>query len=246
MMEKVRSLLALAENAGTEAEAERARERAEALMMKFSIDEAMLGDKGEVKEEIDKREIKLDAPYAKEKSLLLGTVAHYNSVRVIVHTRGRGYGRGAFCTIIGFPSDMERVEVLFTSLLLQASRDVMKQEPPQRYSWDGSPRRREDTATYRSSWMLGFNTGVSERMERIRRHTQQQVDAENTGGRGTELVLRDRKTQVDDAVTELYPKLKNMSVSSSGSGRSRGYEAGQKADLGQTRFAGSRTQLPGS
>lgn len=240
-MSKVRNLLALAENAGTAAEADRARERAEALMLKYAIDEAILAEQQGSTDTIDTRSVQLAAPYAKEKALTLTAVAKHYQVRVISHPTNRQGRDGLRCTMVGFTADLDTVDMLVTSLLLQASRDVMRQQPPERLTVRGFVR--EDAGAFRRSWLVGFAGAVADRLSRIRERTQTQVDAERSG-RGTELVLRDRSAQVDDKVTELFPRLDDARARRySGSGAAGGYAAGKRADLGQTKVATTKHTL---
>lgn len=246
ILDKIRNLLALAENAGTPEESENARAKAEAMMLRHSIDAAMLADSGRAQsEEIVQRTITISAPYTKEKTTLFGVVTHNLMCQALYDTEWRynaktrrhtrTWTKGATATIVGFESDVDRAEMLFTSLLLQASRDVMRATP-------ANPR--EDVATYRSSWMLGFAAAVHNRLAEIHRRTRSEVDADNRGGRGTELVLADRRSLVDARYREWFPDtVTGKPVTSSGSGKGHGYRAGQKADLGQTRVGGDRRRI---
>jgi hypothetical protein len=65
-----------------------------------------------------------------------------------------------------------------------------------------------------------------------------------TDGTSTALVLRDRGAQVDQAVRAAHPGLRTMRRRAlSGSGRSDGYGAGTRADLGARRVGGTRAAL---
>jgi hypothetical protein len=243
VMRKVRSLLELAEDAGTEHEATNARERAEALMIKHAIDEAILAEAGpEAREEVTSREITLTSPYADEKSLLLTEIAEVNRVRTVSPTRP--FHGKLPATLVGYPSDLDRVEVLFTSLLLQASREVMQVRPGEPSWIEAKLFGRESLTTYRRSWMLGFSETVGQRLRRIHGEQQAQAEARNTTGHGTELVLADRQAAVDDAFAHLFPNSGTRWVGSSGTGHGAGADAGRYADLGQTRIRSDRRALP--
>lgn len=242
MMRKVRALLELAENAGTEAEALSARERAETLMCKFAIDSAMLAEtEPGRREEVTTREVSIAAPYADEKSLLLTEVAGVHRVRAVSPTR---LVRGRLpATMVGHPSDLDRVEVLFTSLLLQASREVMAARPPEAEPLEAFLFGTESVTAYRRSWMVGFSETVGQRLRRIHAEQTAQAEAQNTTGRGTELVLADRQAAVDEAFAECFPGIGTHWVGSGGSGHHAGAEAGRRADIDQTRLDGPRRAL---
>ena len=74
----------------------------------------------------------------RRKAQLAGLIGRALGCRAVRHP---GYGRGQIIavTIFGYESDLQRTEVLFTSLLLQATRDVVHQRPP---AWTGESTRR--------------------------------------------------------------------------------------------------------
>src|SRR6478609_200555 len=98
-LEVIRKLLAKAEKAATP-------EEASAYNAKAALGE---------------RRIALTDPYSQEKAQLAGLIGRALGCRAVRHP---GYGRGQILavTIFGYESDLQRTEVLFTSLLLQATR----------------------------------------------------------------------------------------------------------------------------
>lgn len=232
ILDKVRNLLNLAENAGTDAEADLARERAEALMLKRGIDDAMLAaaDDGDT-DDITNRRITVPAPYPHKKAILLGAIADTQQVKVVIWTPKGGHARGITAEIVGYSRDLDRLEMLYTSLLMQASRQVMRQHAP----------RGGNTNSYRNSWLEGFTGTVKRRLMRLQKQAQVQTEAE--GSTGTDLVLRDRKQAVDDEYRRLHPKMgKFKSRSTSHAGYRDGADAGEEADLEQTRMGGGATR----
>jgi hypothetical protein len=217
LMERVRALLAQAEHPNTgQGEAEAFTARAAQLMAKYGIDAALVAERGQVREQVSTVRIALDAPYTQEKASLLAAVARSGRCRVVLHSWGR---QVSSVTVFGFPADLERVQVLYTSLLVQATRDLV------RTSTFGNP------AAYRRTWLLGFTQAVSARLTAV--DQQAQADTHTTseqGGRSVALVLADRTARVD---AELAAQFRILS----GSGRREGYAAGRRADLGTTRIA---------
>lgn len=238
-LEQIRNLLALAENAATAAEAANAREKAEAAVAAYGVTDAMLAAREGTDDHITSRVIDVPAPYAKAKVSLLGQMCDGNTVKVVVLTTGNSYGKGVQVSIVGYSRDLDRAELLFTSLSVQATRDVLNETP-------ASLRGKERTA-WRNSWLIGFINTVSQRLARLNQQARQDADTADTanpGGTGAELVIRDRKTDVDAHTAELYPNTRRMSdLSSSGRGGARGREAGHRADLGQNKLGKHRAAL---
>lgn len=235
-LEQIRNLLALAENAATAAEAANAREKAEAAIAAYGVTDAMLAAKEGTDDHITSRIIDVPAPYAKAKVSLLGQVCDRNTVKVVVLTTGNSYGKGVQVCMVGYSRDLDRAELLFTSLSVQATRDVLNETP-------AGLRGKERTA-WRNSWLIGFINTVSQRLARLNQQARQDADTANPGGTGAELVIRDRKTDVDAHTAELYPNTRRMSgLSSGGRGGARGREAGHRADLGQNKLGKHRAAL---
>jgi Protein of unknown function (DUF2786) len=116
VLARVRALLAKAESTTFPAEAETFTAGAQALMARHSIDHAMLAAAGRVAaDEPAGRRIGIDNPYEAPKATLLDAVASANRSRA-VWAKELG-----FATVVGHPTDLDTVEVLFTSLLVQAS-----------------------------------------------------------------------------------------------------------------------------
>jgi hypothetical protein len=234
LLARVRKLLAQAEGSGvTEAEAEAFNAKAAELIARYGIDAALLASTGQTRDEIGHRVIGVDNPYARDKAQLLTSVADPLRCQT-VHTSGLGRYT---VRVYGFGADLERVELLYTSLLLQATRQLVHVRPA---NWYGEY---ESTAAYRRSWLAGFTAAVYTRLLRAedRAVAEQPAAADGTS---TALVLRDRGTQVDNAVRAAHPGLRTMRHRTlSGSGRSDGYGAGTRADLGARRVGGNRTAL---
>jgi hypothetical protein len=171
--------------------------------------------------------IPVDQPYARDKAQLLSSVAEPLRCET-VHTHG---GDRYVVRVYGFASDLERVELLYTSLLLQATRDLVHVRPD---SWG------ESTAAYRRSWLAGFASAVYTGLLRAEQRASAEQPATDTGT-STALVLRDRTDCVDAFVRAAHPRLRSMRRRSlSGSGRTDGYHSGSRADLGARRVGHTR------
>jgi hypothetical protein len=129
--------------------------------------------------------------------------------------------------VFGYTSDLERADILFTSLLVQMARALAQQVVP---GSGGAAR------AWRRSWMLGFATAV---VTRVRAAEEAAVAAsgsasgtESAGGQSAALVLADRSLVVRRQVAAAYPRLRKTRVTFSGGGYGDGYREGQKADIG--------------
>jgi hypothetical protein len=120
----------------------------------------------------DARRIGIDTPYEHPKAQLLDAVARANSCRV-VWSKELG-----FATVIGFPSDLEGVDLLFTSLLVQATRAMTA--TGQRAT-QGAHRR---TRTFRSAFLTSFALRIGERLSQAAAEEEHRVRrAARRGGR---------------------------------------------------------------
>jgi hypothetical protein len=220
----VRKLLAKAERTATEAEAEIYTAKAVELMARHGIDAALLAAADPGSDEIGPLRIGMQDPYSAGKARLLGWTAAALRCRWVLH--GAWGGRVAAVTVFGHASDRERVEVLYTSLLLQATAQLVRVRPP----WPG-----ESVAAYRRSWLEGFSAQIHRRLVEAEERAAAGATARDTAGShgGVAVVLADRRRRVETEFASTYPRLATLRPSVlSGSGRTAGALAGQRADLG--------------
>lgn len=223
-LDTVRKLLAKAEGAATPAEAEAYTEKAVQLMARHGIDEALLGAADPGRDEIGAVRLGMDDPYSAGKARLLGWVASPFGCRCVLH--GAWGGRVAAVTVFGHASDRARVELLYTSLLLQATSQLVRLRPP-------DPG--ESVAAYRRSWLHGFAVEVHRRLTAAQEAARAEARGQVGGsGPSVELVLADRHERVERAYAEAFPRLGRARRSTlSGSGLGAGVRAGSRADLGR-------------
>ncbi|ALE83661.1 hypothetical protein XF36_11265 [Pseudonocardia sp. HH130629-09] len=225
-LDRIRKLLAKAERAGTPDEAEIYTDKAFALMARHGIDEALLAaapGAGARADPIGRSRITVDNPYSGAKARLLGWTASALRCRWVMHDQ-RG-GSVAAVTVFGFAADRERVELLYTSLLLQATAALAAVRPP-------DPG--ESVAAYRRSWIYGFAGRVYERLCAAERSALGETEAETgRAAASTELVLADRGAEVDRAYDAEFGRLRRARRPQvSGSGFRHGAAAADRADLG--------------
>jgi hypothetical protein len=236
-LDRVRKLLAKAERAGTPEEAEIYNAKAVELMARHGIDEALLAADDPARDTIGSLRIAMSDPYSGGKARLLGWIAVALRCRWIMHQYSGG--KVAAVTVFGFASDRERVELLYTSLLLQATGQLVRLRPDTTAFGTG-----ESVAAYRRSWLQGFAAQVHQRIaarEEAARADATEQGRASAGGTSTELVLVDRSAQLDRAYAETFPDAtRARRPKLSGSGFREGAEAGRRADLGGTAVGGSR------
>jgi hypothetical protein len=213
LLARVRKLLAKAEDpACTPAEAEAFTAKATQLIAKYGVDQALLAATDPDADPVGDRIITIAPPYARDKAGLLAAVAMSLRCRV-VHLERQGTARSH---LFGHAADLERVELLFTSLLVQAAHGLAAATVP----WG------EHHAAFRRSWLVGYTEAVRARL----------VESEQsaaTEAPGVELVLVDRTELVEQRRDEVYPRLARLGPRRlQGTGRRQGYAVGRTANLG--------------
>ena len=208
----IRALLAKAEATTFEAEAETFTVKAQEMMTRHSIDAAVLdaADRGtRVGAGVESQRVHIDNPYADEKAGLLAVIATVNGARCVWSPQS------GFSTVMGFSVDLRLTDLLFTSLLLQASRASAE-----------ATAARSDlrTPSFRRAFMLAFADRIGERLETTRTHAA--AEAEQHYGSALVPILADREAAVDTAFAEAFPDvttMRNRRVNA------RGYHAGLAA-----------------
>ena len=232
-LDRVRKLLARAEHPATPpAEAEACSLKAAALMSRYVIDQAMLDDARLISTGPETRRINAQPPYAVPKAVLLSTVA--SAFRVCVAIGSHDGPDGRRCTLVGFPADLDTTELMFTSLLLQATTAMLQ-----------ASRGRRDLRAFRRAFLLGYAGSIGRRLAAVQHEVE--LDAA-TEAPGAELVLRDREARVEEAFNEQFPRLgKLRATASSAGGLMSGRLAGERADLSSTQrgLGNTRNELAG-
>jgi hypothetical protein len=207
---RIRALLAKAEATEFEEEAEALSARAQQLMAKYSIDHALLAAREGHPDAPGARRLPVDNPYEAPKVTLLQTVAQANRCRTV------WLKEPGLVTVIGFPADLDAVELLFTSLLVQANGAMLRAGGKQ----DAYGRSR--TRAFRQSFLVSYAIRIGERLAGAASHAEREAVAEqeatrqeatrqeapqagaSTGGRDLVPFLAARHRAVDDAVDEMF------------------------------------------
>ena len=238
--ERIRRMLALAEDErNTDGERENAMARATALMAEHRID--FITDAGRVKtDKIGSREVTHEGSYTRQKSNLLGWTAAALGMQAVHFS----YGQTVTRTIVyGYESDLEMLDMLYTSLLLQQTNALSREKVP---SW----LYRGEVAAWKRDWLTAYNNTVSRRIGEVHARKAEQRDRERTPGTsapGAAVAIVDRKNAVDAFVAEAHPKLRKPKPARkivNDDAYFGGRNAGNRADIGLSRVGERRQQLP--
>ncbi|MFF8845524.1 DUF2786 domain-containing protein [Streptomyces sp. NPDC015127] len=228
---KIKALLAKAEDsAASPEEAEAYFGRAADLMAKYGIEAAMLAESKLSTDKLTSRSFDVKGKYIADRSALLFGISHALGAqnvywRLFDTATGKYYRK---VSIYAHESTLERIEMLFTSLQLQALNGVERTRP--QYG--------ESTTSYRKSWLAGFANAVRKRLTQAE-ETALQEASQQAGGASTELVLVKREAAVEQFFKKAHPKLKAAPRRRlAGSGWMDGKAAGERADLGGRSLSG--------
>jgi hypothetical protein len=217
LLSKARSLLAKAESTEFPEEAEALSAKAQELISRYALDRLTLTEPGARDDhQVTTVRLWIDPPYLRAKAMLIGAVARANRCRSVASLEL------GFSTIVGDGADVEAVELLSTSLLVQASAVMLGHGSVV----DGYGTSR--TRSFRQSFLVSFAIRIGERLEAA----TERATAET--GRAGELVplLRRQAERVDAAVEAMFPDLTSFGPSvSNGFGWAAGRAAADLARL---------------
>ncbi|MEH1098063.1 DUF2786 domain-containing protein [Micromonospora sp. CPCC 205561] len=221
MLDRVRALLAKAESTTYPAEAEALTGKAQELIARHSIDQALLAGVAEPTDRPGGVRLGTEAPYGGAKALLAQEVAAANRCEA-VWSDDLG-----FTTVLGWPADLEAVELLYTSLLVQATAAMLRGRGERRAK--GGGRRTRD---YDESFLNAFALRIGERL----RAATEEADREAAARNGPERllpVLATRAEAVRERLDTLFPGVvRGRLTVRDAEGWSSGTSAADRASLG--------------
>lgn len=218
VLRRVRALLAKAESTEHEEEAEALTAKAQALMTQHSLERVLCDLQRPIRQRPVVRRLWLDNPYLRAKSLLVSAVATANHCRTVFSP---AWG---FVTVIGHEIDLEVVEVLTTSLLVQSTRAMISVGP--QTSRAGVSR----TRSFRHSFLIAYAGRIGERLSESADVTESAVDADRGGALLPVLAARTR--EVEELKVAIFPRLSRLDVRvSNGAGWGAGRAAADLARL---------------
>jgi hypothetical protein len=226
LLDRIRKLLAKSEAQGTTPpEAEALTAKAAELMARYGIDRALLAAAQPATARPASRIIDIPNPWSAVRAHLLSGLATAMRCQCVLLTPERS---GSRVHVFGYASDLERADLLYTSLLLQMAHALAAAPVP------GGVR---SMRAWRRSWLLGFTSAVIARVAEAENRAAAGPGAAPATGPGTALVLADRALVVRREVEQAYPVTRRARVTFTGTGYQDGYRKGGTADIGGTRIS---------
>jgi hypothetical protein len=209
---RIRALLAKAEATGFPEEAEALSAKAQELMARHSIDEALLAARAPSPDAPGACRIGVEPPYEQAKAVLLDAVATANHCRAVWNEPL------GFSTVVGFEADLDVVELLYTSLLVQATTAMTRAEAAQR----AGGRRR--TKTFRQSFLAAYAHRIGTRLAAV---------AEDQVSDNLLPVLASREVAVTDRLDRMFPDTTTTRLRgvSDAAGWTEGAQAADRAQM---------------
>jgi hypothetical protein len=150
--------------------------------------------------------------------MLLTQVADANGARAV------WLKQSSICSLIGFDDDIEAIDLLFTSLLVQATA-AMVAAGPQR-----DQHGRSRTRSFRHSFLISFASRIGERLHETTRAVVDEAIAEY----GSDLlpVLASREEAVEQHLRQEFPQIRRVGTrASNGAGWTAGRIAADRAKI---------------
>jgi len=242
-LRRIRGLLDKAGSTGFGAEADALYDKAAELMAKHRIDAALLEASRSPAERkpVVERPVDLGSgQYVRARLQLIHHVASNHGCRVLTHTTRNG----RVATVVGIQDDCDRVELLYTSLLLQATRLAGA-------AWAERARRTTGAqVSWKREFMFGFAGRVGERLAELSvlaaTPAERFAGARGQGSGSVALVLAGRSERVDDWVARAYPRLRSLAPAAGFigyGGLAAGRSSADRADLGSQAVEAGRRAL---
>jgi len=229
LIQRVRKLFDKAESTDNPHEAELFAHKAAELVARHRIDPDHLAS--DRLDELEIREIPIGrGAYVRGRLALVTAVAEANDVRIVFQATPTG----TIAFAAGHRSDLDVVEVMYTSLHAQAASQMESQ------------RRSTGPATmrHRRSFLFGF----AERVGQILADAQRAAAPTGERSSSVEMALRTRRERVDEFAAESWGRVRSArpAASAQAAGWSAGTAAAERADVGRSRLAGRQAIGPGS
>lgn len=226
MLARVRALLAKAESTEFPEEAEALSAKAQELISRHSLDQLMTSSSDRASSDnpgIIARRLWLDAPYIGAKAHLVHQVAVANRCSTV------SAERLGFTTVAGTARDLDAVELLATSLMVQADAAMLA---PVRAADIGAQTR---TASYRRSFLLAYATRIGQRL-RAADVTAVAAFVEAHPSGDLVPILRNQEERVGATLAQLFPHtVRRRTRVGNAQGWAAGTAAAERARLDATR-----------
>lgn len=246
-VDRINKLLRKAESTTPE-EAELLFAKAAELMAKYQIEEAMLKARepkarGSVQREKFYSVSIWRFPIAEMKwriAMAMGLKVIKLESNIWREVNDKLYKENEQYEMFGFPEDLEHFKMIVTSLEVQMLRAELAwwQKNEQHYKHE----KKSAQHNVRRGFMFAFAQGAAAKYQEVGRKAQKEAEAEH-GSDSVALVLRDKSLEISDVFSKAYPSTRRVADKKNRGdawAQSSGYEAGQRADVGQTGLAGDR------
>ena len=233
-IEKLATMQRLVDDPRTpEGEREAAARKMEELMIRWGIEDAEIAHANgkEVKGAIITREVIVEGIYASE----IGHIGHAIAMGLNIASFRRKYTKSregvVFC---GHTEDVDRAEILFTSLRTQSDTAVIRWNKDQVKTAMWPKMTAMQKYKMRRSFIIGIADVIGSRLIAMRATVVESISE------STALAVRDRRSEVDAYMAENFQlKASGRGKQMSGSAMADGRNAGSTMDLGQTRVTNS-------
>jgi hypothetical protein len=209
ILDRMRKLLAKAENAAaTEHERAALLAKVAELSAKYGVDAAQAGSRDD---EMGLKEYEVSGDFTDQAAELIYWVAEALGCKSLLTWEG--------VTVVGYLPDMERADILATSLGLQMNSGAVRVDGP-------------DSVV--KGWMKGFTDTVVARLRDAEARARRLADQDK---------LRERQERLMEIFKEEFPNTVASRRSVDRTGYAGGANAGRTADIGQSRMGGRRREI---
>ncbi|MFC9786580.1 DUF2786 domain-containing protein [Rhodococcus sp. NPDC127528] len=211
---RIRGLLAKAERTEFTEEAETFTAKAQELMTRYAITSSLVRSRVATgRTSVHSRRFHLDNPYLTEKVHLLTSIGEANRVRTV------WAADLAIATAVGTRVDLQQVDLLFTSLLVQATRSMQSSAAEGRSGARSTP--------FRKAFLAGFAARIGQRLREADARATEDAAAEEAVPLSTLLpILATTSAEVDAEFTRLFPATRRARARSVDA---HGWHAGRSA-----------------
>lgn len=237
---RVKNLIAKADSTEFEEEAETYRKQAAKLIAKYSIDAARLTDMSAGQRPIVSVVVDTSKPYAKEFQRLVGVIA------MALSCSGLDITDGSHSYIYGSQEQVDQVmmyyELIWPQMLVEVSEAYPDSGPMFVTDLTDRPTLGPsggDVRSYRRSFAAGFAVRIGQRLEEVMKEAVSEEEEEGVTlsnfGSGA-LVLQTEQERAEAILRQDFAGKINerKQQRNYGHGLTEGYDAGDRADIGQT------------
>ena len=215
ILERVEKLLAKAESSEHESERDAYVTKAQELMTKYAIDEAMLRQSQGVRTTITSVSLDVgNVKYSKARAQLAFNIANANNCYAVAWRKlypERGYDR---IEVFGTPTACELVETLWASLNTQLNVALEREEIPSHVQGK----------TFRNNFVRAYAYTVGQRLKEAKENV-----VRGEAGHSTALVLVNVRNQAEDYAKDFHSDKSIVNAVDRYKGNSEGWGAGKRA-----------------